>query len=117
MNEVELSLPEWSFLDGTSHLGNLLAGRDVLQHIPTFTIIEMFNLNGSKLMFSETVKTKPFTYKNRYDEIEEHILAIHFSIIDGENLDSIIDKAIVFYCDFLDWEDQTIIEENTSKQN
>lgn len=117
MNEVELSLPEWVFLDGTSHLGNMLAGRDVLQHIPSFTIIELFNLNGSELIFSQNVKTRAFSYKNRYDEIEDHVLAVHFSIIESENLDSIIDKAILFYCEFLDWEDQSIIEENTSKQN
>lgn|GEM_PF-420424 len=117
MNAIELTLPEWAFLDGTSHLGNLLAGRDVLQHIPSFTLIEIFTVDETKLLFKEGIKTKSFTYVNRFDEEEEHILAVHFSLAPDTEVDEILDKAIYFYCEYLDWEDESLQEEDTSKQN
>lgn len=33
MKIIEITLPEWAFLEATSHLGNTLEGRTVLQHI------------------------------------------------------------------------------------
>lgn len=117
MESIELTLPEWVFLDGTSHLGNLLPGRDVLQHIPSFTLIEVFTLDDTKLLFKEGIKTKPFTYNNRFEEVEEHIMAVHFSLATDIDLDEILYKAISYYCEYLDWQDQAIIEEDTSKMN
>jgi hypothetical protein len=117
MKTMELTLPEWAFLDGTSQLGNLLEGRDVLQHIPSYTLIEIFTVDETKLLFREGIKTINFTYINRYEEVEDHIMAVHFTLADDKSLDEILKRAVDFYCEYLDWEDDALMEENTSKQN
>jgi len=60
--KFDLSLPEWVFLDGNSHLGNMLEGRDVLQHIPSFTILELFMLDEKTIVLSPPVKTLLFIH-------------------------------------------------------
>jgi hypothetical protein len=117
MKTTELTLPEWAFLDGTSQLGNLLEGRDVLQHIPSCTLIEIFTVDDTKLLFREGIKTLNFNYTNRFEEEEEHIMAVHFTLADDKSLDEILKLAVAFYCEYLDWEDDALMEENTSKQN
>lgn len=115
--ELDLSLPEWVFLDGNSHLGNTLEGRDVLEHIPSFTIMELFMLDENSIEINQPVKTKEFIYTNVFGDIEKHLIAIHFSMVDDFEIDRIMDKAIEFYIQFMDWEDQSLIIEETSKDN
>jgi hypothetical protein len=115
--ELNLTLPEWVFLDGNSHLGNMLENRDLLQHIPSFTILELFTLNEDSIEIDSSVKTKEFTYKNIFGEIERHLIAVHFSMSINSELDEIVDKAIEFYKHFMDWEDSSLVIEETSKDN
>lgn len=117
MKELNLTLPEWSFLDGQSHLGNTLEGRTVLQHIRSYTMIEVFAEEESLPVFKTGVKTREFTYINQFGIKESHTMAIHFSLAENDQLDEIIDKAIKFYCDYMKWEDENIVTEHKSKQN
>ncbi|MDP4239986.1 MAG: hypothetical protein Q8904_11010 [Bacteroidota bacterium] len=115
--KFNLTLPEWAFLNGNSHLGDTLEGRDVLQHIPTYTLMELFLINENTIEVDSTVKTKEFTYTNIFGETEIHLIAVHFSLAADAELDEIVDKAIEFYKLFMDWEDNSLIIEETSKDN
>jgi len=115
--ELKLTLPKWVFLDGNSHLGDTLENRIILQHIQSYTIMELFALNENIIGVNTTVKTKKFTYTNIYSEDEKHLIAVHFSLATDFELDGILDKAIEFYKLFMDWEDNSLIIEETSKDN
>jgi hypothetical protein len=115
--ELNLTLPEWVFLDGNSHLGDALEGRTILQHIQSFTILELIALDEDAQILNPTVKIKEFTYANIFGENERHLMLVHFSLIDDSELDDILDKAIEFYKLFMDWEDNSLIIEETSKDN
>jgi len=113
--ELQLTLPEWVFLDGNSHLGDTLENRVVLQHILSYTILEFFILDENVIAVNTTVKTKKFIYTNIYGEDERHLVVVLFSMAD--DLELIVDKAIEFYKLFMDWEDNSLIIEETSKDN
>jgi len=113
---TNLTLPEWAFLDATSHEGNLLEGRTVIQHIRSYTILEALALEDVKAF---DLKTKPynFDYKNSFGIIEKHIMLIHFSLASESELDEIAAKAITWYCNYLAWEDANIETDSTSVTN
>ena len=115
--QINLTLPEWAFLDGTSHLGNTLEGRDVLQHIRSYTMLEVFSLSDLEIELNPIVKTREFSYTNPFGVVEKHIFALHFSLAPDFELERILDKAVVFYTDYLTWEDLNIITEDNSKHN
>lgn len=115
--ELNLTLPEWVFLDGNSHLGDLLEGRNVLQHNQSFTIMEFFAIDENTIITDETAKTKIFAYTNIFGENEKYLLIVHFSLVSDSELEEIVDKAIEFCKFFMDWEDNSLIIEETSKDN
>jgi len=116
-NEIDFTLPEWTFLDGNSHLGDSLEDRVILQHNPSFTIMEMFMQDENPVELDSSVKSKEFTYNNVFGEIETHLVAVHFTLEGDFELIGILDKAIEFYRLFMDWEDASLIIEETSKDN
>lgn len=116
-NELNTTLPEWVFLDGNSHLGNSLEDRILLQHIQSYTILEFFLELDEPIVLNEAMKTKKFTHKNIFGETENHIIAIHFSLATTMELNWIMDRAIEFYKLFMDWQDASLIIEETSKDN
>lgn len=115
--EHNLTLPEWVFLDGNSHLGDTLENRVLVQHIQSYTIMELFLLGENSLVLNPAIKTKEFTHTNIFEEIEKHLIAVHFSLAADIELDWILDRAIEFYKLFMDWEDTSLIIEETSKDN
>lgn len=115
--ELNLTLPEWVFLDGNSPAGDALEGRTLLEHIQSFTILEMIALDDDTIVRNPTVKVKEFNYSNIFGENERHLVLVHFSLIDDSDLDDILDKAIDFYKIFMDWQDNSLIIEETSKDN
>jgi len=116
-NEIDFTLPEWVFLDGNSHLGDTLEDRVLLQHNEIFTILEFVVLDDHPIELDPKVKIREFTYINILGETETHMAAVHFSLAGDSELDRIIDKAIEFYKLFMDWEDASLIIEETSKDN
>ncbi len=117
MKKKDLTLPEWAFLDGASHLGNMLEGRDILQHIRTYTMMEIFPTDVMNVYLDKNVKVRMFTYKNSFGIEEKHLIAVHFSLAEFAELDQIIDKAVKFYSDYLAWEDKSIEQECKTKHN
>jgi len=101
------TLPEWVFLDANAHDGDALEGRTVIQHIRSYTVIEVLALD--EIMVSE-MKTKPylFNYKNKFGITEKHAMFVHFSLAEENELDKVIAKAIDWYCNYLAWEDNNI---------
>ena len=116
-NEIDFSLPEWAFLDGNSHLGDTLEDRVLLQHNPSFTIMEIFILGENHVELDSSVKSKEFTYLNVFGDVESHLIAVHFSLDADFELDRLLDEAIEFYKLFMDWEDTSLVIEETSKDN
>lgn len=115
--QTNLTLPEWAFLEGTSHLGNTLEGRDILQHIRSYTMLEIFPTDVMEVHLGKDVKVRSFTYTNIAGHEEKHLMAVHFSLAEYAELDDILDKAVKFYTDYLTWEDGNIFDESISKVN
>ena len=116
--ELNLELPEWAFLNGSSHLGNTLEGRDILQHNHSYTIFELFLLDDEEPIEEDpSVINKIFTFNNIWGETETYLIVVHFTLISDSHLDEIMDNAIQFYKEFMDWEDASLIIEETSKDN
>ena len=86
-NELNLTLPEWVFLDGNSHPGNTLENRVQLQHVGSCTIFEFFMLLENTVDEDVTVKTKKFIYTNILGADELHMVAIHHSMVDDNTLE------------------------------
>ena len=117
-NGIDFTLPEWVFLNGNSHLGESLGERNVLQHNESFTIMEFFLLiDEYPIKLDSLVKSKEFIYTNILGEIEKHLVAVHFSMLADIELNGIIDQAIEFYKHFMDWEDTSLVIEETSQDN
>lgn len=119
---INYALPEFCFLDGMSHEGDLLEGRTVIQHIRSYTIIEAVSLDDVSISDFKT-PTYPFTYTNFAGIKEKHLLAAHFSLAwemgspVNETLTEIFEKCVKWYCDYLDWEDQNILEDESDINN
>lgn len=116
--ELNITLPEWVFFDGNSHLGDTLENRVLLQHIQSYSIMEFLLLEEKKpIELNPAFKTKQFTHVNIFGINEKHLIVVHFSMAATIELDWIIDRAIEFYKLFMDWEDKSLIIEETSKDN
>ena len=55
MKRLDLTLPEWAFLDAHNHLGDPLKGRDVLLHVRTNTMLEIFNSDDMQVQLNSDV--------------------------------------------------------------
>jgi hypothetical protein len=115
--KLNLTLPEWVFLDGNSHLGDMLENRILLQHIQSYTIMELLLLDANSVVIDPEMKTKEFMHKNIFGVDERHLIIVHFSLAAAIELDWIMVRAIEFYKHFMDWEDTSLIIEETSKDN
>lgn len=117
MKKQNLTLPEWAFLDGASHLGNTLEGRDILMHVRSNTVMEIFAVDETTVQLNPETKQKEFTYKNQFGISEHHIIAVHYTLASDFEIGDIVNKAIDFYCKYLTWEDKNIMTEDKSKIN
>lgn len=117
MKTINLTLPEWAFLDGQSHLGNTLQDRTVLLHIRSNTVLEIFESSFATTVFKRGVASKQFQYDNALGICETHTIAVHYSLAENNELANILDKAIQFYTKYLAWEDANIKEDLTSQNN
>lgn len=117
MDEITLTLPEWTFLDSTSHLGNLLENRDVLLHIPSFTIMEILSMDDNEFLLNPQIKKRKFTYINILGIEEEYLIVVHVCLESDFELTDILDKTVEFYKKYLEWDDNNAITENISKHN
>ena len=115
LKHTDYKLPEFVFLDANSHQGNPLEDRTVLQHIRSYTILEVIALDEVMLSSFKT-PTYQFEYVNFMGVKEKHLLVVHFSLAweaplpVNETLTEIFEKCAKWYCDYLTWEDKNILD-------
>lgn len=116
MKMTNYTLPEWVILDAQSHQGNLLEERTVIQHIRSYTIMEVIALED---VFESNIigKTFKFEYKNQFGLKEEFLFAVHFTLAEDDELPGIFKKAQKWYCDYLTWEDRNIVDDHRTLKN
>lgn len=117
MKAIKLTLPEFAFLDGNSHNGNTLENRTVVLHIRSATVLEFFH---DEVLLKRDVIRKQFDYVNRYGVVEKITCAVHYSpLIEDRKVirDRLLVPAIQWYKDYLQWEDENIIEGSKSTLN
>lgn len=109
---LNFQLPEFVFLDGNNPLGDTLEHRTVVQHIRSYTIMEVLALDEiGALGLKDNTKSFEFEYTNIYNKTERHMLVVHFTLADeddSEQLHEIFQKTARWYCDYLRWEDGNI---------
>lgn len=88
MNLIDLTLPEFAWIDANSHDGNHLEGREVFIHIPTKTILEVFCLDEMRVMLD--IRSTDF----KFDRLNYRI-AIHYTLL--QEVEDIINQAIDWY--------------------
>jgi len=116
MEHINFTLPEFCFLDGISHLGDTLKNRTVIQHVRSYTIVDVIAADEMMVIDLQCQKHE-FTYTNFKGIKEKHILALHFTLAEDDQLDEIFEKIASWYCDYLNWEDKNIITDEGSKHN
>lgn len=110
MEKINLTLPEFVFLDGSSHSQNELLERTVIQHIRSYTILVVFFQEEFEILHLDC-NTFTFQFQNHYGITENHIFALHLTLADENELPEIFEKCKIWYCDYLKWEDDNIIED------
>ena len=121
MKAIKLTLPAFAFLDGNSPKGDTLEERTVILHVRSASVLEFFH---DEVLLKEGVISKQFSYINRYGIEELITCAVHYSPLVEEKeliLSEIVEPAIEWYKQYLDWEDNNIARDitnnNISKNN
>jgi hypothetical protein len=115
---VNFSLPEFVFLDANCHTGNALENRAVFQHIRSYTVLEAFyEKDFIELHLNPEVKCVKFSFVNGFGIEETHILAVHFTFADDDEIPEILEKCRDWFIDYMRWEDRNIKEDAQAKIN
>lgn len=114
---VELSLPEFAFIEGSGHeKPNILDGRNVIFHVRSASVMEVFDREDVQL--NPNVLTHEFINTNKFGFKERMVIALHYSATLDKDADrnmllkNILKPAAKWYCDYCDWEDKNIIDED-----
>ena len=117
INNKNLTLPEWAFLDAKSHLGNELKGRTVILHIPSSSLIEIIYEYSNKKIITDDVD---LTYYFKNYRRENMIALLHCCPAFKDRqaiLDNILIPCAEFYSEYTRWEDCNIMDYEFSKLN
>lgn len=117
MKYLDLSLPEFVFLDANVHEGNLLEGRTVIEHIRSHTVLEVLGSELFSYHINENVPTFEFQYNNSFGVVEDMKFAVHFTLAGKEDLPEIFEKCREWYCNYCDWEDNNMLMDELGKDN
>lgn len=113
---INVTLPEFAFVESSGHDGDTLQGRNVILHIRSASVIEIFE--EENFFPKEGAITLRFTNTNKLGVKEYYIAALHCcATLDDKYdkqaiLESVITPAARWFCDYCDWEDSNIIQEN-----
>lgn len=104
MKKIDLTLPEWAFLDTHSHEGNFLGDRTVILHVRSASVIEIFDRDIDNIVLKDEVITYKFGSKRTG---ERHLAVLHYSttMSDFSELKDLLKKCAMWYVDYTDWED------------
>lgn len=110
MQLTNFTLPEWVFLDANCHTGNELENRTVIQHVRSYTIIEIVAMDEfTEIAIKNDVISRDMTYINEFGVAEYHKLLVHFSLASEDfEIKQVLDEAAKWYYDYLTWEDNNI---------
>lgn len=115
MKMVNLTLPPFAWVMDGGHDGHLLEGRNVILHIRSMSIIEIFLFDD--VVLNDDVISYKFGYINQYGVKEKHIAALHHcgALDPTTDRDMIINEILApaaeWYRSYCDWEDENIINE------
>lgn len=110
-NIQELTLPAFAFVESSGHDGDTLAGRNVILHVRSASVVEVFerdkvSLNPEALSFN-------FVNNNSFGVKERLTIVLHYSAtLDTADREMIINEILIpaarWFCDYCDWEDKNI---------
>lgn len=107
---IELNLPDFAFLDGISHEGDTLEGRDVVLHIRSASVLEFIPVKY--YIPKNDVQFIKFEYHYEFGATEEYYCLLHYSAI-VDDVDEIFEKimkpAVKWYINYCKWEDKNIL--------
>lgn len=115
---INVTLPEFAFVESSGHDGDILSNRNVILHVRSASIIEIFE--EENFFPREGVITLRFFNVNQLGVKEYYIAALHYcATLDDKNdrqaiLERIVTPAAQWFCAYCDWEDSNIIQENIS---
>ena len=114
MSEVNYSLPEWCVLLAKSHNGDTLAGRTVLVHPLSFTVVEVFpfEILGEINLIGPSLGVE---YSDDKGQTLKILFVILFTL--SNEIDSTFDKVANWYGEYLEWIDKNRTLEEQMKQN
>ena len=103
MERINLTLPDFVFFDGNTPQGNTLEGREVVFHVRSATVIEMFD-DGTVKVDEDTCFFR-YNYTNLLGMVEPKIAVVHYcatlDLKDGDSFDhfkkEVIKPAILWY--------------------
>lgn len=109
---IELTLPEFAFVEGYKGEDDEMYGRNVILHVRSASVMEVFEIGDAFL--SEDVITLTFKNESTVGIVENFVMALHHSpLLDLKNdRDYIVEKimrpACKWYCDYCDYMDNEI---------
>lgn len=112
MKGIELTLPEFAFVESSGHDGDKLANRDVILHIRSASVMEV--LETDKVYLQENVISFDFHNTNKFGVKERLTIALHYcATLDADKDAKLIEQEILipaakWYCEYCDWEDKNI---------
>lgn len=112
MKMIDLTLPPFAWVSSGGHDGSNLDERNVILHIRSMSVIEIFLYDD--VVLNDDVLSYKFGYNNRYGEKENCIATLHHcSVLDPVAdremiIEEIIKPAVEWYCSYCDWEDENI---------
>lgn len=113
---VNLTLPEFAFVDGSEHeKNNILSGRTVILHIRSASVVEI--LDRDDAFITEGTLIYNFAFVNSFGVKEPMVATLHYSATLDKNADremiikEIMKPAAQWYCEYAKWEDENIRKE------
>lgn len=110
---IELTLPEWAFLDANAHEGDKLQGRTLILHVRSATVIEILDRDNQAFGLNPDVVY--FKFKNVHIGEERLTAVVHYCCtLDVKNdkqaiIDNVLKPCAKWYCDYCDWEDNNVM--------
>jgi hypothetical protein len=109
---IQLTLPEFAFAEGYKGKEDELYGRNVILHVRSASVMEVFDKSNAFL--GEDVITHTFKNVSTVGVTEDLVMALHHSPLLDTNADrdyiieNIMKPACKWYCDYCDWMDNEI---------
>ena len=115
------TLPEFAFIDGSSHLGDLLENRTLVLHVPSRSIFECIycgeDADSEFKAFSTKDIVLEFDYANLANEMEEYVVVLHSSDLKPIEIADLMEKLELWLINYFDWEDHNSMTTIQSSMN